>query len=360
MAATSPQEKTEQPTGKRINEARQRGQIPKSRDLTAVSILLVGGLTIYGCGDLIYERFSALLKMLWSREAFTNPGFLTGSDLPVKLVVSIFVMLGPIMGGILVAAILLNLTQIKGFIFSAKAINISLSNLNPITGLKRLVSLRSLIELTKSVFKLSIIGYVVYSVLWGERSTLIELSGSEVSDILRITGVLGIKILMHVCAMMLGLSLLDFVYQKWQTRKDLMMTRQEVKEEHKQTEGNPQVKSRIRSLQRALARKRMLSKVPKASVVITNPTHYAVALMYKPGMEAPTVVAKGVDFLARRIISLGRKHGVPIVQNPPLARALYKQVKLEESIPVNLYRAVAKILAYIYQQKQAMRRNQNG
>jgi flagellar biosynthetic protein FlhB len=139
-----------------------------------------------------------------------------------------------------------------------------------------------------------------------------------------------------------------------------MMTRQEIKEEHKQSEGNPQIKSRIRSIQRAMARQRMLSRIPKATVIITNPTHYAVALHYESGMQAPTVVAKGVDFLARKIIDTGRRHGVSIVRNPPLARALYKQVKLEETIPVELYRAVAKILAFIYQHKQWTRRTQNG
>jgi len=163
-----------------------------------------------------------------------------------------------------------------------------------------------------------------------------------------------------VAGIMLFLGFLDFLYQKWQTKKDLMMTRQETKEEHKQSEGNPQIKSKIRTLQRSLARQRMLSRVPKASVIITNPTHFAVALHYETGMEAPTVVAKGVDFLAQKIIAIGRKHGVSIVPNPPLARALYKQVNLEETIPVELYKAVAKILAYIYQQKQWTRRNQNG
>ncbi len=358
--ATTSQEKTEQPTGKRLNEARERGQIARSRDLTAVSILLCGGLAVYYSADLFYSRFSELLKMLWTRESFTDPGYLTGSDLSMKLLTSILGMMGPALGAMIAAAVLLNLAQMKGFIFSAKAMNFSLSNLSPINGFKRMLSLRSLVELVKSIFKLIIITYVVYAVLWPERSALAELSESGVLDILRMTGVLGVRILVHVCAMMLGLSLLDFLYQKWQNRKDLMMTRQELKEEHKQSEGNPQIKSKIRLLQRAMARKRMLSRVPKASVIITNPTHYAVALEYKPGMEAPTVAAKGVDFLARRIISLGRKHGVPIIQNPPLARALYKQVKLEETIPVNLYRAVAKILAYIYQQKQSMRRNQDG
>jgi flagellar biosynthetic protein FlhB len=223
-----------------------------------------------------------------------------------------------------------------------------------------MVSIRSLTELVKSIFKLLIVSYAVYTVLWPERVALSELTGREASDFLSLTGMLALKLLFRVAGTMLALSLLDFLYQKWQTRKDLMMTRQEIKEEHKQSDGNPQIKSRIRTLQRALARQRMLSRIPKASVIITNPTHFAVALHYEPGMDAPIVVAKGMDFLARKIIVTGRKYGVSIVSNPPLARALYKQVKVEEKIPIELYRAVAKILAYIYQQKQSMGRTRNG
>jgi flagellar biosynthetic protein FlhB len=155
-----------------------------------------------------------------------------------------------------------------------------------------------------------------------------------------------------VAAVMLFVSLADYGYQKWQHRKDLMMTKQEIKEEYKESEGNPQIKSRIRSIQKSLARQRMLSQVHKATMVITNPTHYAVAMTYSPEMDAPTVVAKGVDFLARRIIKIARRQGIPVIQNPPLARALYKQVRLDETIPATLYRAVAKVLAYVFQQKR--------
>jgi flagellar biosynthetic protein FlhB len=269
-------------------------------------------------------------------------------------------MIGPVLLTIVATAVILNLIQLKGFLISFKALRITFSNLNPITGLKKMFSLRSLTELVKSVFKLLIISYAVYSVLWPERAALSELAGQEVSDFLNLTGTLALKLLFRVAGIMVALSLVDFLYQKWQTRKELMMTRQEIKEEHKQSDGNPQIKSRIRTIQRALARQRMLTRIPKASVIIANPTHFAVALHYEHGMDAPTVVAKGVDFLALKIIETGRKYGVSIVRNPPLARALYKQVKVEEKIPVELYRAVAKILAFIYQQKQSMRRTQNG
>lgn len=356
----SSQEKTEQPTGKRLSEARNRGQIAKSRDLVAVSTIITGCLAIYLTRDLMLSNFREILELVWSKESFSVPGYFTGAEFSTHVLLSIFIMLAPVTITVLATAILLNLAQMKGFLISFEAMRISFSNLNPIQGFHRMFSLRSLIELVKCVLKMLIISYAIYAVLWPERETLAELAGMEVSEFLHITGILGLKIVLRVAGIMLVLSLGDFLYQKWQTRKDLMMTRQEVKEEAKQSEGNPQIKSRIRSIQRTLARQRMLSKVPKASVIVTNPTHFAVALLYKSGMEAPTVVAKGADFLAKKIIGIGRKHGVPVVQNPPLARALYKQVKLDESIPAELYRAVAKILAYIYQQKQSMRRNQNG
>ncbi len=359
MAATT-QEKTEQPTGKRLGEARGRGQIPKSRDLTSVAVLVIGSLAVYFSGGLFLDSFRRMLETAWTREAFTTPGYFADSGFSFGLVTTMCLMIGPAALAMFVTAILLNLIQMKGFIFSHKAMKMGLSNLNPGGGFKRLFSLRSGTEVFKSLLKMLTVSYAVYSVIWPERAMLADLSGREVSDLLQVTGILSLNIIMRVAAIMLAVSLLDFLYQKWQTRKDLMMTRQEVKEEMKQQEGNPQIKQRIRTIQRALARQRMMTKIPKASVIITNPTHFAVALVYKPGMEAPLLVAKGVDALALKIISIGRKHGVPIMQNPPLARALYKQVKLDEAIPVALYRAVAKILAYIYQQKQMMQRMQNG
>ena len=359
MSQTS-QERTELPTAKRQGEARRKGQIPKSRDLTSVSVLITGGVAVYLSRNLIFDNFRQILQSAWSKESFSTPGYFAASGFFTNILASIFIMLAPVILPIVATAVILNMVQMKGFIVSFEALRMSFGNLNPMGGLKRLFSLRSFTELIKSVFKLAIVAYAVYSVLWPERVALSELAGREVSDFLNLTGTLALKLLLRVAGIMLCLSFADFLYQKWQTRKDLMMTRQEIKEEHRQSEGNPQIKSKIRTIQRSLARQRMLSKIPKASVIITNPTHFAVALHYESGMEAPILVGKGVDFLARKIIATGRKYGVSIVCNPPLARALYKQVKLEETIPVELYRAVAKILAYIYQQKQWTRRNQNG
>jgi flagellar biosynthetic protein FlhB len=359
LAATT-QEKTEQPTGKRIGEARKKGQVAKSRDLTAVSVLVAGSVSIYLSRNIILSNFRHIIESSWSRDSFSIPCYFAVTDFARNTILSIFLMLAPIILTIMVTAIILNLVQLKGFILSFDAMSINLGNLNPLKGLKRMFSLRSTAELVKSIFKLLIIFYAVYSTLWPERIALAQLAELGVVDFLDLTGSLALKLLLRVAAIMFVLGVVDFQYQRWQTKKDLMMTRQEIKEEQKESEGNPQIKSKIRSIQRTLARQRMLARIPKASVIITNPTHFAVALRYEPGMEAPIVVAKGIDFLARKIIETGRKYGVTIVSNPPLARALYKQVKLEATIPVELYRAVAKVLAYIYQQKRSTRQNQNG
>jgi flagellar biosynthetic protein FlhB len=354
LAATT-QEKTEQPTGKRVGEARKKGQVAKSRDLTAVSVLVAGGVSIYLSRNIILSNFRHIIESAWSPESFSVIGYFAVSDFFKNIIISVFLMLAPIILTITATAVILNRVQLKGFLLSFETMKLNLGNLNPLNGLHRMFSLRSTAELVKSIFKLLIISYAVYSALWPERIALAQLAGLEIDDFVRLTGMLALKLLFRVAAIMFVLSVIDFQYQKWQTRKDLMMTRQEIKEEQKQSEGNPQIKSRIRTIQRTLARQRMLSRIPKASVIITNPTHFAVALHYEPGMEAPTVVGKGVDFLAKKIIETGRKYGIAIVRNPPLARALYKQVRLEATIPVELYRAVAKVLAYIYQQKRSIR-----
>ncbi|MGC9196520.1 MAG: flagellar biosynthesis protein FlhB [Syntrophobacteraceae bacterium] len=350
--AQGSQDKTEAPSGKRLQDARAKGQIPKSRDLTSVGVLLTGGVAIYLSRNHIYANFARIVRYVWSKSSFTHPAIFDTPGFFLHLMLLFLSMIAPVVLAIVAVSMILNLAQLKGFLFSFKAWNISFGNINPLGGLKRMFSLRSLNELVKSILKVAIVSYAVYSVVWPERTLMMGLFWLDVPQYLSFIGRFALKILFRVVGYMLVVAILDLLYQRWQITKDLKMTKQEVKEESKQSEGNPQIKGRIRSLQRSLARMRMLSKVKKATVIVTNPTHFAVALLYEKGMEAPVVVAKGVDFLALKIIDTGRKQGVSIVCNPPLARALYKQVKLDEIIPTELYRAVAKILAYIYQQKQ--------
>ena len=349
---TGAQERTEKPTDKRLRKARRKGQVAKSRELVSVAVLVVGSIGVALSGKFMVRNFRELMQEILQQASRPAPAIVLDSAVFSSALNHFFLIIAPTVLAVTVAAVGLNLIQLKGFFFSFEAMRISLSNVNPLQGFKRFVSVRSLAELVKSLLKLAIVGYAVYTVIHAERHLLLSLVDQEVPAIMSVAGNLAFELMLRVAAVMLLVSLADYGYQKWQYRKDLMMTKQEIKEEYKESEGNPQIKSRIRSIQKSLARQRMLSQVHKATMVITNPTHYAVAMTYSPEMDAPTVVAKGVDFLARRIIKIARRQGIPVIQNPPLARALYKQVRLDETIPATLYRAVAKVLAYVFQQKR--------
>ena len=353
MAQNSAQEKTEKPTSKKLSEARKKGQIPKSREVNSLAALVAGACVIYLSHGLILSHFRQLLFYLWGN------GFSRALDRHTEMAVfttaayHFFVMASPVFFSLLLVAVLTNLLQIKGFNLSFEAIQPKLSKVNPLEGIKRLFGLRTLTELIKSILKIVVVGLAVYSVFYSEHPLFLPLVHQDLADILQSIAYLAFQIIARVGGAMLIISVLDFYYQKWQHQKDLMMTKQEVKEENKQTEGNPEIKSKLRSVQQSLARQRMMAAVPQADVVITNPTHFAVALRYdQSSMEAPRVTAKGKDRLARKIMEIARKHRVPVVRNPPLARALHEQVKLDAVIPLALYQAVAQVLAYVYQQKK--------
>ncbi|MEJ5300788.1 MAG: flagellar biosynthesis protein FlhB [Thermodesulforhabdaceae bacterium] len=352
--AAGAQERTEKPTPKKIQKARSEGRLDKSREIINLASLAGGAIGLWIGLIIIYHSTKTMLETLWAngfslaiREDFTNA-------LVIGAVKHFSIMIALPMFMSLLFAVGANVYQNKGLVLVWKNLfKFDLSQLDLINGLKRLFSLRSSVEFLKSVIKFGAVAYALYSVFLGESHLFIPTIMQEPIEIAKTAGHASALMFIRVILIMLILSYLDMRYQKWQYIKDLMMTKQEVKEEHRQAEGDPRVKARIRSKQMELARRRMLAQVPKATVVITNPTHFAVALLYKPKeMEAPKVVAKGLDYMAQKIIKIARHYGVPIVHNPPLARALYKYVPLEGFIPVALYKAVAKVLAYIYQQKR--------
>jgi flagellar biosynthetic protein FlhB len=351
MAAVG--DKSEKPTGKRIRDTRRQGKVARSRELSIAATCLGGSYAIYYSAGMICQHLNAIMLELWGRGfSVIHEGGLN-QTLLLQVARHFFVMIAPVALVIIVLALATDIIQIGGFLVAWESLTPKLSNLSPMRGLKNLFSPRALVELAKSLFKMFIILYIVYLVIRDEQHQFLPLTQTSVADTIAVFGDLALKILVRSGLAMLILSIADYGYQRWQYTKDIMMTKQEVKEEHKQSEGNPQIKARIRSLQRSLARRRMMAKVPKATVVITNPTHYAVALQYNKRMEAPIVLAKGQNLIAQRIIQTARKNGVPVVSNPPLARALYKQVQLDEQIPLTLYRAVAKVLAFVYQQREA-------
>ncbi|MCX7823000.1 MAG: flagellar biosynthesis protein FlhB [Syntrophobacterales bacterium] len=352
--ASGSQERTEKPTPKRIQKARAEGRLDKSREIVNLASLVGGAIGLWIGIVIIYHSTKVMMETLWSN----------GFSVALKDDISHFVlitvvkhfglMVAPSMFFSLVFAFAANYYQNKGLIFVWKNLfKFDLSQIDFINGFKRLFSLRSFVELLKSFIKFGAVSYALYSVFCAEYHLFLPTVMEEPIEIARTVGDASVLMFTRVILVMLVLSYFDMRYQKWQYTKDLMMTKQEVKEEHRQAEGDPKIKARIRSKQMELARRRMLAQVPKSTVVVTNPTHFAVALLYKPGkMEAPKVVAKGIDHMALKIIKIARHYGVPIVYNPPLARALYKYVPLESFIPVALYKAVAKVIAYVYQQKK--------
>jgi flagellar biosynthetic protein FlhB len=264
------------------------------------------------------------------------------------MILQTFIILAPFLILVIVASLSANLLQV-GFLFSTKAIAPKLSKIDPLKGFGRMFSLRSLTELIKSVLKIVVITTVAWLTVRSEIASTLPLMDQEVGEILVYISRVSFRILAMTCWVLAALAVLDYAYQKWEHERNLKMSRQEVRDENKQTEGDPLIKGRIRRLQREMARKRMMAAVPKADVVITNPQHLAVALQYTPeNMKAPVVVAKGADLLAAKIREIAAAHHIPIIENKPVAQLLCKMVQVDRAIPEILYKAVAEILAQVY------------
>ena len=344
-------EKTEEPTDKKRRDARKKGQVARSQELNAAFVLLAGFFVIKVLWEYIYENIAG-----YSAYIFANISmFSFSTESIMEIFLGIVVLLGktafPIMLGITVLALAINFFQV-GFVVSTEKIEPKLDNINPINGFGRIFSKRSLVELAKSIFKILIIGFFLYLYLKDEVPFMpyfiyydLGHSLTEIADKI-------FTMAFQVIGVIMVMAIADYAYQSWQTTQDLMMTKQEVKDEYKQTEGDPQIKGRIKQKQRQMAMSRMMQEVPKADVIVTNPTHFAVALLYEKGMAAPKVLAKGQDIVAQRIKEIARESRIPIVENKPLARALYDTVEIGGFVPEELYQAVAEILAYVYRLKK--------
>ena len=347
----SGQEKTEKATPRKREKARKEGRVAKSMEIPSVFVLLSGVAVLFFSGKVFGTYFRELMhtSFTFSKIPRFDIQFCLSivnqfSSWFLKLVL-------PVMGAVVFTGLAVNICQV-GFHFSVKPLEPNLKRFNIIKGFGRLLSLRSFAELIKSILKLTIIGCIVYGVIRNESRIFLHLYHWEVDAILIYMLKVIFKIFMWVIIVMLFLAVLDFAFQRWQFEKQLKMTKQEVKDEMKQTEGDPQVKSRIKSIQIQTARKRMMQAVPEADVVVTNPTHLALAIRYEPGsMSAPRVVAKGAGHVAERIKQLASEHDIPVIENKKLAQNLYKLVRLGGEVPVQLYQAVAELLAYVYKLK---------
>ncbi|HEY4369359.1 MAG TPA: flagellar biosynthesis protein FlhB [Steroidobacteraceae bacterium] len=347
------QERTESATPKRLDEARKKGQIPRSRDLSAAAVLMTSGVALSSSGGQIGGELHGLMErsLLLTREEALDPGAM----LPALSQAALegFTACAPVLGMIMLAALLAPLV-LGGWSFSSEALMPQFSRLNPLEGVKRMFSARSVIELMKALAKFSTVAFIAVLVLRKQSPQLLALGREPTNLAIAHAIQLAGSGLISVSAGLLLIAGIDVPYQLWQYAKQLKMTREEVRQEMRESEGSPEVKGRIRQLQQAAARQRMMSDVKKADVIVTNPTHFAVALRYDDKrMRAPVVVAKGADLIAARIREIATEHSVPIFEAPPLARVLFRNVDIGGEVPASLYVAVAQILSYIFQLRAA-------
>lgn len=351
MAEESFQERTEKATPRRRQKAREEGKVAKSAELNGAAIIMVGFTAIFLLGPYLAEHMQDLMRSIMANAptiATNDPSFYhTFTDYAMKF----FTVVGPVFLVMVLVGLGVNIAQV-GFKISSKALEPKMDKLNLAQGLKRLVSARSLFNGARDIVKLLVIGLVAFFVIRDEFDSFFLLPDMSVGQLATTMGRLALIVALKVGSVILVIAALDYAYQKYEFEKSIKMSKQEIKEEYKDTEGSPQIKSRIRQLQREMSRKRMMADVPTADVVVTNPTHLAVALKYDPDVsDAPIIVAKGARLIAQKIKEIAREHGIPVIEDKPLARALYKMCDIGDFIPAKLFRAVAELLAHVYKVK---------
>lgn len=345
-------EKTEKATPRKRQESRKKGQVAKSADVnTAISLLAIFLFLLIG-GRLIGNNFLNIFIETYQHDLLTNLTITEVHHLFMKLLIEIAYALAPIMLIALLVGIGANYMQV-GFLFSTEAIQMKLDKINPIQGFKRIYSLRAIVEMLKSMLKIIFIGAVTFSVIWFSLDQLLILSHKTLGASLQFFAKLTVKMGLFASIALLFLSILDYLYQKYDFEKNIRMSKQDIKDEYKKTEGDPLVKSKIKQKQREMAMRRMMQEIPKADVIITNPTHYAIALKYdETKRDAPFVIAKGIDFVAQKIKEKAKEYEIVMIENRPLARALYDQAEIGDVIPEEFFKTVAEILAYVYRLKE--------
>lgn len=352
MAESDGQERTEDATAKRLQQAKDKGQVARSKELASVSVLVCGSVALMWFGEDVAKALFSIMERFFSisREEIYDTNKLleiVGGAL-IALVFPVFLILAT-----LFVAALLGAAGLGGISFSAEAAMPKPSKMNPMSGIKRMFGMQSWVELLKSILKVSLVGGTAFYLIDKSKADLFQLSlDTYPANIFHSLDILLNFILLISCTLLIVVAI-DIPFQIWQHANQLKMTKQEIKDEYKETEGKPEVKGRIRMLQREMTQRRMMADVPSADVIVTNPEHYSVALRYDQNKDsAPIVVAKGVDHIAMKIREIAREHNIDILPAPPLARALYHSTEVEQQIPDGLFAAVAQILAYIFQMKQ--------
>ena len=349
MAEESDQERTEAPSPQRLEKAREDGQVPQSRELATFVVLMAGGSALWMMASYLGTRMSGIMRGGLS----FDPSVARDGDIALARLASLFLdaalALAPFLLLVAIAAMASPLL-LRGWMFSTKAVTPDFKRLNPLTGFKRILSSQGLIELVKSIAKVGLLGSIAVWLIWSNLDAIFALSLENQDEAVAHMGDLVGRVFLLATGAMIFIVVIDLPYQLWSYYNKLKMTKEQLRQEAKESEGDPHLKARIRAQQREMARRRMMSEVPTADVVVTNPTHYAVALKYTEGkMGAPRVVAKGADAVAAKIRELAAEHRVPLLEAPPLARALFRHTELGNEIPAKLYAAVAEVLAYVFQ-----------
>ncbi|WP_163579879.1 flagellar biosynthesis protein FlhB [Gracilibacillus saliphilus] len=341
-------EKTEKATPKKRQDARKKGQVAKSQDVNTAILLFFVFIILLVTGDYLKSTMSDMFSKSFTEYIHHDVTEEELFSMFLDVLSQISIAIAPIMLIAIVAGLASNFMQI-GFLFTTEPLKMKLNKIDPIQGAKRIFSARALVELVKSLLKIVVVGVITFSIIWINRDEMMMLVDKDVHGALAFFGQMTIQMGVAAAIGLLIISVIDYAYQKYDFEKQNKMSKNDVKDEHKNIEGDPLIKSKIKEKQRQMAMQRMMSEVPNADVVITNPTHYAIAIKYdERKADAPYVVAKGVDFVAMRIKDIARNHDVVMVENRPLARALYDQVEIDEIISEEFFQAVAEILAYVY------------
>lgn len=341
--------RTEKATPKRRSDARKKGQVAKSMEINSALIMLAIFIALKMFGQGIFESLSDIMRFFLQSPASYELNEKIISTLFLNLSLVFLKMVLPIALIAMIIGVIANFAQI-GFLFTTKPLIPDLKKLNPLSGIKRLFSSRALVDLIKSVVKIVIVGYIAYSIIRDRYYDIIQTIDMDLWQAMSVFGSISYEVIIKVGIALLVIALFDYVYQRYAFEKSIKMTKQEIKEESKMSEGDPKTKARIRRKQAEMAVKRMMQAVPAADVIITNPIRLAIAIKYdQASMNAPKVVAKGQRLIAERIRNIARDHKIPIVEDKFLAQSLYRSVEIDQEIPYELYKAVAEILAYVYQ-----------
>jgi flagellar biosynthetic protein FlhB len=343
-------EKTEAPTPRKLADAREQGQVARSHEINAAVVLLVAAFILQTLGKNMVRTISNLLVDTIQNLSTVEFSAAWFRDYSAKSLLALLPSLGIIMAVVLVVGVAVTLAQTR-FLFSTKKLAPDFSRINPIKGLKRIFSKTTLFELAKTIVKLLVIGWTLYSYLKTNYMQIVSLAGMDLNASISQLAKFFFALMTRVAIIYFVIAAADYAYQLWSFNHNLRMTKQEVKEDMRRSEGDPLIKSRIRAMQRRNSRRRMMAAVPKATVIVTNPTHLAIAIQYSKDMRAPKILAKGMNKIAENIVKIAKGNNIPIVQNIPLAWAIYKTIDIDQEISPDLYKAVAEVLAYVLKTK---------